>query len=502
MRAGRLPIGQRQRVESSRDAAPALAFCALGLYLLASWEIHPLFFSNQNTYFLQGLRLTGVEGLQSDWLSQTRTPHLAFTLLVAALQSLGVLGPGVMFLEAALHVGLLWAFWVLSGGHNNRRPVRTLPVRFLICAAFFILLTERGSWSVIFNWGGLADQYLFGGYLQPSEFGILILMAFALLSLERWRVAVGLLVLAATFHVSYVIPCGLLAALIAAQRAYEGQRHEALRLLALFGLGVAPAVAWGLSFGGEAATVVSARTLMAQEIIPQHAWPARWFSSDQLVKIVIMTLGSLLAWRRLSRAVGLAATGSLALIVFGTAYVYVSDNNYAGLLFPWRASVYLYPLSLFWLILAGVSAADWAGGLVRPGLMASVYKLAALALSLILLVESVRELTMQKAPLPQFPFAADVARQTTARDQIIIPPTDEDLWNRFRLLTLRPIYVDGKSHPYLAAEVLEWKRRVDAVNAFYRLPPADRRQQCREMGASFFVATSEEETFSLMACAP
>jgi hypothetical protein len=110
--------------------------------------------------------------------------------------------------------------------------------------------------------------------------------------------------------------------------------------------------------------------------------------------------------------------------------------------------------------------------------------------------ESARELTLRRTPPPEFPFATDVSRQTATDDQIIIPAVDLDLWNRFRLLTMRPTFVDGKSHPYLAAEVLEWKSRVDAVNAFYLLPPEERPQQCRKLGATYYV----DPTPSLISC--
>lgn len=483
---GLSPLGRQRR-------ATAVCFVVLCAYFFASWETRPLFFSNQNTYFLQGLRRAGVDGLQADWLSHTRSPHLAFTWVVAALQSLEVLQLGVRLIEVALYLGLLWALWVLSGCHNSRRPVRSPFLRFLICALFLSLLTEPGPWHQAFNWGGLAQQYLFGGYLQPSEFGIAILIAIALLSVERHRLSIGFLVLAATFHASYLIPCTLLTLLISADLVYRNRTREGVLLLAVFVSGVSPVVVYGLSFGGDATSTARASALLAREIIPQHAWPAVWLSRDQLVRTLIMTAGSVVAWRYHCRAVALAMTGSLPLIVLGTTYVYFSENTYIALLFPWRASVYLYPLSLFCLVVSMVMVATRLTDHIGPRNMETACRWCALVVGTMLMFESARELAMPKSA-PQFPFAAEVSELSHVNDQIIIPVTDRDLWNRFRLLTLRPIYVDHKSHPYLAAEVLEWKRRVDAVEDFYLLAPEQRQRRCREMGASFHVAVSEEAT--------
>jgi hypothetical protein len=467
-------------------------WCLLVLlvYFLGAWEIRPLFFSNQNTYVLQGLRLGGVEGLQADWLSHTRSPHLAFTLLVAALQSAGLLGAGVHLLELLLYAGLVWSIWILSAGGGSR-PSFDLSTRLLSAGAFFVLLSERGPWSRLFNWGGLAQQYVFGGYLQPSEFGIAILVGIALLSLKRYRLAVACLALASTFHVSYLLPCAGLAVLIAAERAFDGERREPWVLLVMFGVAVAPATLYALSFGGDVATSSQASSLLAREIIPQHAWPAFWFSSDQLMKIVVMTLGTIVGRRVFSRPVAVVMAGSLLLIVVGTAFVYVSGNTYVALLFPWRASAYLYPLSLLALLMHGVSIVQRMVRQLVPMRIDVALNAGAALLAIVMVGETARELTMSHAE-PTFPFAADVGRRTKPNDQIIVPPLDLDIINRFRLLTMRPTYVDRKSHPYLAAEVLEWKRRVDAVDAFYRLPPQRRAERCRQMGATFYVSASEE----------
>lgn len=469
---------------------PAAGVAVLWMYFLASWEVRPLFHSNQNTYFLQGLRLAGVEGLQTDWLAHTRPPHIAFTWVVATLQSLGALEFGVHLIEAALYLALVGALWILSGCHNSRRPVRSPHTRFLICGVLLALLTEPGPWHTIFNWGGLAQQYLFGGYLQPGEFGIGILIAIALLSVGRDRLAIAFLVLAATFHASYLIGCLILAVAISADLLHRKQRRDGLLLLAAFVAGVSPVVMYGLSFGGDAGSTARASALLARDVIPQHAWPAVWWSPDQLLKMLVMTLGSMAAWRWFSRTVAVAMSASLLLVVLGTAYVYFSQNTYVALLFPWRASTYLYPLSLLCLMVSMASMADRLASRVAPQRVDGAWRSCALLVGAILTVESVRERAMPKSA-PEFPFAAEVSGLTDVTDQIIIPVTDRDLWNRFRLLTLRPIYVDRKSHPYLAAEVLEWKRRIDAVNGFYLLAPEERRGRCRELGASVYVAVSE-----------
>lgn len=476
------PLWIRSGWLTSASTKAGLAFGVLCLYFFASWEVRPLFFSNQNTYFLQGLRMAGVAGLQHDWLSATKAPHIVFSTLIAVLQRSAHLTAGVHILETLLYVALLWSFWTLSG---SGKP-RTVVLRFVACAVFFILMTERGPWHRLFTWIGLADQYVFGGYLQPSEFGIAMLAAFALLVQKRHKLAIICLVLASSLHASYLLPCGMLTLSIAVELLRVRNIRGSVALLALFGVGVLPIVLYGLSFGGDPMEVAQANVLLAREIIPQHAWPAFWFTSGSAVKLAVMGLGCVAARRCLPRTVATAMAASLVLVVGGIVFVIGAQSAFAGLLFPWRASTYLYPLSLFVLVLASV---DEGAGVIRaisPAPAAVATSVVAIGLGVLMSAESARELSIHRYD-PAFELAAAVRRATTADDVIIIPQSDDDRWNRFRLATMRAVYVDRKSHPYLPSEVLEWKHRRDEVDRFYTLPDADRIAQCRAMGATAYV---------------
>jgi hypothetical protein len=54
-------------------------------------------------------------------------------------------------------------------------------------------------------------------------------------------------------------------------------------------------------------------------------------------------------------------------------------------------------------------------------------------------------------------------------DIYLVPPMDAE-FDDFRLQTGAPVYITWKSHPYQDVEVLEWYRRVQAVNRFFQAP--------------------------------
>ncbi|MEQ1869325.1 MAG: DUF6798 domain-containing protein, partial [Vicinamibacterales bacterium] len=382
-----------------------------------------------------------------------------------------------------------------------------LELRFLTCAGLLIFLTESGPWRSVVQWGGLADQYAYGGYLQPSEFGIAILAACAFANCERRHLAVACLVVAAWFHASYLLACGAVALGLAVERGLAGHPRQGIALLSAFGLCVLPMALYGLTFGGDPRSVALSREILTEHLIPQHAWPRFWLSAMQCVKLGIMCAGTLAAFRLWHRSVAFAMTAALLMIAGGILFVYLTGNRFVALLFPWRASVFLYPLSLLALSAVGADILTTLAGAALGSERTSQWlRLGTYAVALLLVAESARELTLSRYSA-SFSFPQTVARSARPDDVTIVPVTDADIWNRFRLLSMRPIYVDRKSHPYGPAEVLEWKQRVDDVAAMYALPSDARPRRCSELGARFYVDSTtawstdvDESTLRLVSC--
>src|SRR5262245_26225991 len=80
----------------------ALAVVGAAAFALAVGQA-PLYYSNQNQYFLHGLARAGVGLLRDDWLAQTRDPAPLFSGLVAATAR--VLPPWAFHVEYALVQG-------------------------------------------------------------------------------------------------------------------------------------------------------------------------------------------------------------------------------------------------------------------------------------------------------------------------------------------------------------------------------------------------------------
>lgn len=164
-----------------------------------------------------------------------------------------------------------------------------------------------------------------------------------------------------------------------------------------------------------------------------------------------------------------------------------SGNPQLALLFPWRVSVLLVPLSTVLVVRAAIERLFRRLGAVGVRRSVSV-SVAALAVSSVLGVvrmtlnfayfydnRAVTAVTDRIVPggvrgdftralrpdaLPMMRFVRATAG---AADLYVVPPDLE----RFRLVAGAPILADRKSHPYKDVEVIEWRRRLDAVEALY-----------------------------------
>jgi hypothetical protein len=143
----------------------------------------------------------------------------------------------------------------------------------------------------------------------------------------------------------------------------------------------------------------------------------------------------------------------------------ITKSNTLALIFPWRISVILVPLSTVIIIAAIIQeiSARFPGfleknsGLIKIACSLTL-GLAAIAGGLRFGIELVEKDQVKEQAMYEF------VRFTRSEGEIyLIPIKMQD----FRLETGAPIFVDFKSIPYLDGEVLEWYRRIQLATEFY-----------------------------------
>jgi hypothetical protein len=480
------------------------------LWVFLTWAIlfsvaytqSPLYTSNQNTYFLHGTACAEVGYLRQDWLANTRDPTPLFSALVC-LTLRWLRFPALFYVYYAILLGIYFStLYHLAAREIDLQPrARRLvfwALFFLIHSAAFRFVLSRtlgAEWTYALE-GGLAGQRVLGSVFQPSSFGVLLLAAINLALQEKIALALFTLAFAAWIHPTYLLASVLLFCAITTWKlaqTFQATPKSDMRQIArsflrpvlFFVILIAPVVLYNLSFvmGVSPQVREEAHRILFQIRIPHHADPAVWFNASSVFQIFLMLSGLYLA-----RQKGLRWLLGIPLL-FGTLLtliVLLTRNPSLALLFPWRVSVILIPISVTIMLSRLVSLIPSEAEQSNRELL--IWILPSIATALItvtLLVGWVRiSLDLQrKRSQPERALMAFVANYKQPEDVYLIPVKMQD----FRLASGAPIYVDFKSTPYHPPEVLEWHRRHQLAEEFYRSPSCESLEQFGREGINHLV---------------
>jgi hypothetical protein len=470
-------------------AAALGRFCLLTAVFAVACCQAPLYYSNQHQYFLHGLARAGEGYLHDDWLASTRDPTPVFSSLVAG--TVRSLHPWAFYLCYALLQGayaaaLLGVLRVVAGEEAARRRWGAFLTGLLLVHAGLLRWASYRWLGLDYPYylqGGVAGQYVLGPVLQPSAFGVLLVVAVSLFANGRPLLAAACIGAAATVHSTYLLPGGLLMAGFLVVLA--GRREFRLALLtgALALLLVLPVLGYVLvTFRPTSPeTFHEAQDILVNFRIPHHCRPDLWLDGIAAGQIAWVAAAVVLLRRA---ALGWVLGVGFALAVLLTVAQVLTGNETLALLFPWRISTVLVPIATAvflsrlvaalpgWIegptarmILATTAACLVAGGVwimaTRQAFQSNDNERGVL--------DHVRN---SKAPGDRYfipvtvPPLVKATRGSLSSDFKPLPGkrTDDRLipvdLQGFRLPTAAPVFVDFKSIPYADVDVLEWHRRI------------------------------------------
>lgn len=453
-----------------------------------SYAQYPLYYLAQNEYFFYALTAIGEEFLRFDWLATTANPWPLFTRVVQ--WTYHYLDPRWFYIYFLVFVGLYaYCLFGIAAVQFDLRRSRAQALAFVamftaIHSPALTVLT-RPIAGVNIRTGmleGVASQRILWDMFQPGIFGVFLLLSILLFLQGRTIAAVILSSLAAAFHPSYLISSGALILAYVLILHRRGARIWLTVGLGALALAIAfPAVAHTYSVFRPTSPELGAR---AQEILvhvrlARHADVARWFDTTAVVKLLAV-LGALILTRRTALfwimmiPAGLATTLTLAHVLSG--------SDALALLFPWRVSVLLVPLSMSLLLAASVSAL-----LSQQRFLSAAVGRVVSGLSVVILVACVAAgatATQRRfgawTGLESVAVMEFVARTKAPSHTYLIPPR----WRNFRLQTGAPTYVDYWFIPYNDVAVIEWDRRIKLAEAYYRARGAERCEIAQALSAA------------------
>jgi len=464
------------------------------MLFFAAYTQSPLFYSNQNQYFLHGMADAGIGFLPHDWLANTRDPTPVFSLFVQRAFCWNF--PAAIFICYAL-VMIVYVYSLLTIVEHFAWFPKSTVARWAFLCGTTCLHSAIARWlsvqvaGVDYPWYfqcGVAGQYVLGAGLQPSVFGVFLIASIAAFVSNRQAPAIGLLWIACGIHTTYLLPCAILILGFSFANYRSGKRRKAWITLALgfTGLVIIGTLALLRFAPSDPVSFSISQSLLAETRIPHHSIVNRWFDLIAGLQCAVMFIG--IACARGSRLFPVMCVAAICGIL-GTAFVAITGHPTVALMFPWRISAVLVPLSVSIILARVISrSSDF-----RSRVAVSVLVLACIGLAVSGIVMNFRGIgyAMNEAERPVLMF---VRSTSTANDVYLIPTRIPKLsgargsvsttftppprpkpgstlipvdFQRFRLMTGTAIFVDFKSVPYADREVLEWYRRMKCCEDWY-----------------------------------
>jgi hypothetical protein len=244
----------------------------------------------------------------------------------------------------------------------------------------------------------------------------------------------------------------------------ENKYRKALLVGCLSLVIVSPIVIYSFLFFAPtlADNLSQAQSILVDYRIPHHANIDIWFGTSTVIKVAIIILSLLiLRGRRIWLILFIPFFVSLTLTIIQM----LTKSHFMALIFPWRISTFLVPLSFFILASRAIYYIFCRYGHIINTHRKAINLLFTIILILLLIFGLTIQLLRNKDHNERVDssLVAFVAKTKVKGDVYLIPPNME----RFRLQTGSPILVDRKTHPYKDVEVLHWYERIQLANRFY-----------------------------------
>jgi hypothetical protein len=449
---------------------PGWVLAVLSVLFLINLAPSPYYIGNQNLYLLSGLAKGGYGELARDPLISATLPFPAFDAIVEWTQlAVGDYAfhvfVGVYLLLAAAY--LCAVYIILCGvAPGYLKP----PFGLYILAAWILLhasylrafLPEADRLRRVFT-NGFAAQQMLGGYLQPSDFAVLLFFSLAIFLIGRYRISYAVAALSGILYPPVLVHAGILIAACTAYRLYAREPLRPILVDCMIALALAlPIVIHTyLQFLPEtAANQATATGFLVNERFPHHARIETWFGTSDILRLLLLGAG-ILASRFLDRRLYLVMLWVTAAVLVFSAVAVISGRESLMLLFPWRTSVLLIPLSTLCLLITGAKAIERSR--MAPALRGRNARLACLCLLLAGVPAAAAgewAIYYRQQPSffeysdPDFRQMAETVKSERGRNAFFLFAPDN--FESFRLATGMPAYVDKKSHPFQSEEVLAW----------------------------------------------
>ncbi len=316
---------------------------------------------------------------------------------------------------------------------------------------------------------GVAAQSLLSGYLQPSVFGVLLLASLALFLQKRVYLAILLAVISATFHTSLMLHVGILIGAYILALVMEKEFGTAVKIGLLTLVLLSPIAFYILKnfiFSDSPEVHSTAHIINVTIRQPHHTLIAMWFSIKSCLKLAIVVLGIVLSRR--CRPLFFVLLVCTLTVVLLTLLQWITGSLSLAILFPWRSSAWLVPLSTGLVLFHFVV---WFENTLNRLQSHSLHRIVSYNLTLLscgglILLGTLGIAQTFSTTRKEYNRGTveEYVREHAKPNHVYLIPIERE---QFRLATGVPVFVDWKVFPFRSSETLAWYDRIQKVNALY-----------------------------------
>lgn len=345
-----------------------LLHLTVGIVLSLIYPMQELFSGNQNVYFLWGMAELLPNAFSADPLLNSPDPYPFFSWLIS-LFPVQFIGIWTTALYVLLHA--IYSF-TLFGIANEVADIYRHKSRLFSFLAFFLFLHCNPIWGTYFHliadvdlrwvWdSGIAEQGVLRGYLQPSVFGVFLLLSFYFATQRNFAAAILTIAPAAMIHANYLF-LGAILALIYLFYARFDRKSVFTSILLL--VAVLPYSYYlydhFISLSTELKSALD-QAVMAGYESNIHINPINWLNVKFNLQLAVLALASITIWKTRFRSLFFTILITSAAL---TTIAYLTNHTTLISLNPWRLSVLLVPVGVTVLASKLVSSGVW--DLLRP----------------------------------------------------------------------------------------------------------------------------------------
>lgn len=433
-------------------------YLTLFLSLIFASTIQQLFLYQDNAlHLIHSIKYFSSNNLNDDWIAN-QTNHLPLYSFLNYI-FIKIFSPFIIYL---IHFILLMiCSYSLFSINKILFPKLENKLLIILWFSFFIFIFHEHS-----MFAGVAGQSVINEGQQPASYGILFFSSIYLYLIRKYYLSILLVCLAASIHPTYIIHSGFLVTGYIIYFFLFKNYYNFLKIILLYTILILPITIYIiLNFLFLEADVVSMGQSILMERIPHHANINNWINIKDSIFLFTYIISLYLIRKNLKFFIPFFVMGFLSL-TFSIIQFYTNNISLA-LLFPWRTSVFINPISSLIILSFILNKIE-----IKKFRLNYISYFLFIFISIFFISKSYFIKNNNFIFKKELLLVNKIKSKSEHISRLLIPIN----FDYIRMNTGIPIFINRKHHAFKMNEIIDWKKRLNLAEEFYNNKNIEKRK--------------------------